>query len=67
MDCEACGPAVPDAPREPVSVLVANFKNDANEELFDGLVEQAIAVGIEGSPVPDGVIPAATRCASGRR
>lgn len=44
------GPAVPDAPREPISVLVANFKNDANDEVFDGLLEQAIAIGIEGAP-----------------
>ncbi len=34
---------------EPVSVLIANFQNDANEPLFDGLVEQALGVGIEGA------------------
>jgi eukaryotic-like serine/threonine-protein kinase len=42
-------PAVPPAPSEPVSVLIANFKNDANEPLFDGLVEQALGVGIESA------------------
>ena len=44
------GPAAPVTLRDPVSVLVANFRNDANEEVFDGLLEQAIAVGIEGAP-----------------
>ena len=37
------------APREPVSVLIANFDNRANDEQFDGLIEQALAVGIEGA------------------
>ncbi len=36
-------------PQEPVSVLIANFENKANEPLFDGLVEQALGVGIEGA------------------
>ena len=35
--------------QEPVSVLIANFQNNANEPLFDGLVEQALGVGIEGA------------------
>jgi tetratricopeptide (TPR) repeat protein len=35
--------------QEPVSVLIANFQNNANEPLFDGLVEQALSVGIEGA------------------
>jgi eukaryotic-like serine/threonine-protein kinase len=43
------GAAVPVAPTEPVSVLIANFQNRANEPLFDGLVEQALGVGIEGA------------------
>ena len=42
-------PAPPAAVAEPVSVLIANFKNDANEPLFDGLVEQALGVGIESA------------------
>jgi len=36
-------------PQEPVSVLIANFENNANEPLFDGLIEQALGVGIEGA------------------
>jgi tetratricopeptide (TPR) repeat protein len=35
--------------QEPVSVLIANFENRANEPLFDGLIEQALGVGIEGT------------------
>ncbi len=30
-------------------MLIANFRNDANEPLFDGLVEQALGVGIESA------------------
>jgi tetratricopeptide (TPR) repeat protein len=41
--------STPVAPQEPVSVLIANFENRANEPLFDGLVEQALGVGIEGA------------------
>jgi len=44
------GRAVPPVgPQEPVSVLIANFENKANEPLFDGLIEQALGVGIEGA------------------
>ena len=43
------GPVLPAAPQEPVSVLIANFDNNAKEPLFDGLVEQALGVGIEGA------------------
>jgi tetratricopeptide (TPR) repeat protein len=43
------GPVAPAGPQEPVSVLIANFDNNANEPLFDGLVEQALGVGIEGA------------------
>ncbi|HVL67582.1 MAG TPA: protein kinase [Vicinamibacterales bacterium] len=43
-------PADPGAPAEPVSVLIANFENRASDEQFDdGLIEQALAVGIEGA------------------
>lgn len=41
--------AAPAVPQDPVSVLIANFENKANEPLFDGLVEQALGVGIEGA------------------
>jgi len=39
----------PPVPVRNVSVLVANFENRAHEPLFDGLVEQAVGVGIEGA------------------
>jgi tetratricopeptide (TPR) repeat protein len=43
------GRALPPVQQEPVSVLIANFDNRANEPLFDGLIEQALGVGIEGT------------------
>ncbi len=43
------GRAAPVVQQEPVSVLIANFENRANEPLFDGLIEQALGVGIEGT------------------
>ena len=43
------GPSAPPAPVEPVSVLVANFENRTSDEQFDGLLEQALAIGIEGA------------------
>ena len=43
------GAVVPAVQQEPVSVLIANFENQANEPLFDGLIEQALGVGIEGT------------------
>ena len=42
-------PAVPAGPPKPVSILIANFENRAREEQFEGLLEQAMAVGIEGT------------------
>jgi eukaryotic-like serine/threonine-protein kinase len=45
----ARGPAKQAAAHAPVSVLIADFENKANEPLFDGLIEQAMAVGIEGA------------------
>ena len=42
------GPAKPVLPG-PVSVLIADFENKANEPLFDGLVEQALGVGLESA------------------
>jgi tetratricopeptide (TPR) repeat protein len=42
-------PAAPTAAQKPVSILVANFDNRAREEQFEGLLEQAMAVGIEGT------------------
>src|SRR3954470_24039402 len=43
------GRAVQAVQQEPVSVLIASFENRANEPLFDGLIEQALGVGIEGT------------------
>ena len=34
---------------EPVSVLIADFDNRANDPVFSGLVEQALTVGVEGA------------------
>jgi eukaryotic-like serine/threonine-protein kinase len=45
----AGGPAPAAADPGPVSVVIATFENRANEPLFDGLIEQALAVGIEGA------------------
>jgi eukaryotic-like serine/threonine-protein kinase len=45
----ARGPAAPPKPPDPVSVLIADFANNAQEPVFDGLIEQALAVGVEGA------------------
>jgi tetratricopeptide (TPR) repeat protein/tRNA A-37 threonylcarbamoyl transferase component Bud32 len=37
------------AAREPVSVLVADFENKTGDPVFDGVVEQAVSLGIEGA------------------
>jgi tetratricopeptide (TPR) repeat protein len=40
----------PEAPApDPVAVLVADFSNTTGEPVFDGLMEQAVTVGIEGA------------------
>ncbi len=44
------GPASPAAQPNPVSVLIANFKNETHDPVFDGLIEQALTVGVEGAP-----------------
>jgi tetratricopeptide (TPR) repeat protein len=36
-------------PTEPVSVLIADFVNQTGDPVFTGLVEQAMAVGVEGA------------------
>ena len=36
-------------PTEPVSILIADFANETNDPVFMGLVEQAMAVGVEGA------------------
>ncbi len=35
---------------DPVSILIANFENGTGNALFDGLLEQALSIGIEGAP-----------------
>jgi tetratricopeptide (TPR) repeat protein len=35
---------------KPISILVADFDNSTGQALFDGLVEQALNIGIEGAP-----------------
>ncbi len=43
------GPAVVEEP-DPVSVLIADFDNQTGNSLFDGLLEQALNIGVEGAP-----------------
>ena len=57
------GVATPAAPLRPVTVLVANFENRAHDPLFDGLIEQAVGVGIEGASFVS-TYPAVTRSSS---
>ena len=45
----ARGPAAPPKAPDPVSVLIADFANNAKDPVFDGLIEQALAVGVEGA------------------
>jgi tetratricopeptide (TPR) repeat protein len=45
----ARGPAAPPKAPDPVSVLIADFANNAKEPVFEGLIEQALAVGVEGA------------------
>ena len=35
---------------EPMSVLIADFQNDTGDEIFDGALEQALAIGLEEAP-----------------
>ena len=35
---------------EPISVLIADFQNNTGEAIFDGVLEQALNIGIEGAP-----------------
>jgi eukaryotic-like serine/threonine-protein kinase len=42
-------PTVSPPAHEPVSVLVADFENSTGDPVFSGVVEQALAVGLEGA------------------
>ena len=37
------------AARDPISVIVADFENKTGDPVFDGVVEQALGLGIEGA------------------
>ncbi len=41
---------VPDAPRPPLPVLIVDFENRAQEPVFDGALEQALSIAMEGAP-----------------
>ena len=41
---------VPPAARPPLSVLVADFDNRSGQAVFNGLIEQALNVALEGAP-----------------
>jgi len=43
------GPAIVEE-AEPVSILIADFDNETGNSLFDGLLEQALNIGIESAP-----------------
>ncbi len=44
------GPATAAAVPAPRSVLVADFENSTGEPVFDGVLEQAVSIGLEGAP-----------------
>lgn len=35
--------------KEPISVLIADFRNNTGDDVFNGVVEQALGLGIEGA------------------
>jgi tetratricopeptide (TPR) repeat protein len=41
--------AVAPGSRDPVSVLIANFENRTGDAVFDGALEQVLALGVEGA------------------
>jgi len=43
------GPAAPEAPREPISVLISDFVNGTGDPLFTGSLEDVLSLGIEGA------------------
>jgi tetratricopeptide (TPR) repeat protein/tRNA A-37 threonylcarbamoyl transferase component Bud32 len=43
-------PATPAAARAPLSILIADFQNLANDPVFDGSLEQVLAIAMEGAP-----------------
>ena len=43
-------PAAPAPARPPLSILIADFQNNANDPVFDGSLEQVLAIAMEGAP-----------------
>lgn len=43
------GPAAPEGPREPISVLISDFVNGTGDPLFSGSLEDMLSLGIEGA------------------
>jgi tetratricopeptide (TPR) repeat protein len=43
-------PPPPPAARAPLPVLIVDFENRANDAVFDGALEQALSIAIEGAP-----------------
>ncbi|HEX6161823.1 MAG TPA: serine/threonine-protein kinase, partial [Vicinamibacterales bacterium] len=43
------GSTTVEASRDPISVLIGDFENRTGDPLFDGVVEQALSLGIEGA------------------
>ncbi len=43
------GPAAAAPARDPVSVLIADFDNRTGDQVFEGSIEQALGIGIEGA------------------
>jgi eukaryotic-like serine/threonine-protein kinase len=42
-------PATPAGPQAPISVLVAQFQNNTGDAVFNGVLEQALTLGLEGA------------------
>ena len=42
--------APPPAPRAPVPILIVDFENLAGDSAFDGVLEQALSIAMEGAP-----------------
>jgi tetratricopeptide (TPR) repeat protein/tRNA A-37 threonylcarbamoyl transferase component Bud32 len=42
-------PAGPTLAHEPLSILIADFENTANDPVFDGALEQALGIAMEGA------------------
>lgn len=40
----------PDVPLEPVSILISDFENETGNDLFSGVLEETLSVGLEVAP-----------------